>query len=104
VLTKPLLQYGFEEAIEAGCDTMAILTGQTLIGDEPFAVILADDLCDNDKDSVLTQMSEHCIVVIEEIPKEFRNKYGDTEVETKIELNLGFAKISRIVKTKKGNN
>ena len=26
-----------------------------------------------------------------------------TEVETRIELNLGFAKISRIVKTKKGN-
>lgn len=25
----------------------AILTGRTLIGDEPFAVILADDLCDN---------------------------------------------------------
>jgi len=31
-------------------------------------------------------------------------KDDETEVETKIELNLGFAKISRIVKTKKGNN
>lgn len=30
-------------------------------------------------------------------------KDDETEVETKIELNLGFAKISRIVKTKKGN-
>ena len=142
VLTKPLLQYGVEEAIEAGCDTMAIvtgrgkraiedhfdrsyelenqidgtskeslmheirkivsdytfsytrqvemkglghaiLTGQTLIGDEPFAVILADDLCDNANDSVLTQMTKlyekypnKCIVAIEEIPKEFTNKYG----------------------------
>jgi len=142
VLTKPLLQYGVEEAMEAGIDTMAIVTGrgkraiedhfdrsyelehqidgtskeqlmseirgivndvtfsytrqvemkglghaiatgETLIGPEPFAVILADDLCDNDGDSVLTQMIEvykqnpdSCIVAIEEIPKEDTNKYG----------------------------
>ena len=142
VLTKPLLQYGVEEAIEAGMDTMAIvtgrgkrsiedhfdisyelehqikdtpkehylteirsvidkctfsytrqvemkglghaiLTGKTLIGNEPFAVILADDLCDNADKAVLTQMTEiyekHpdcCIVAIEEIPREDTNKYG----------------------------
>lgn len=142
VLTKPLLQYGVEEAIASGCDTMAIvtgrgkraiedhfdrsyelehqidgtskeslmdeirgivndytfsytrqvemkglghaiLTGQTLIGDEPFAVILADDLCDNENDAVLTQMiklyekyPDKCIVAIEEIPKENTNRYG----------------------------
>jgi len=28
VLTKPLIQYGVEEAIEAGIDTMAIITGR----------------------------------------------------------------------------
>ncbi|RXJ92902.1 UTP--glucose-1-phosphate uridylyltransferase [Malaciobacter molluscorum] len=141
VLTKPLIQYGVEEAIEAGIDTMAIvtgrgkraiedhfdisyelehqikgtnkehylrdirkvienctfsytrqtqmkglghaiLTGQTLIGNEPFAVILADDLCDNEKDGVLKQMVDLyekyqcCIVAIEEVPKEHTNKYG----------------------------
>lgn len=141
VLTKPLLQYGVEEAIEAGLDTMAIvtgrgkraiedhfdrsyelehqidgtskeslmtnireiisdctfsytrqvemkglghaiLTGETLIGDEPFAVILADDLCDNDGDAVLTQMIKlyekyRCsIVAVEEIPLKDSNKYG----------------------------
>ncbi|MDC0932989.1 UTP--glucose-1-phosphate uridylyltransferase GalU [Arcobacteraceae bacterium] len=142
VLTKPLLQYGVEEAVSAGCDTMAIitgrgkraiedhfdrsyelehqiegtsketlmteirgmisnytfsytrqvemkglghaiLTGQTLIGNEPFAVILADDLCDNDEKSVLSQMievyeknPECCIVAIEEVPKEETSKYG----------------------------
>ena len=141
VLTKPLLQYGVEEAIEAGLNTMAIvtgrgkrsiedhfdisyelehqikgtskesyltgirsvinactfsytrqvemkglghaiLTGETLIGDEPFAVILADDLCDNEDDSVLTQMVklfekyQCCIVAVEEIPLEDSNKYG----------------------------
>ena len=141
VLTKPLLQYGVEEALEAGIDTMAIvtgrgkrsiedhfdisyelehqikgtakehylteirdvitkctfsytrqiemkglghaiLTGQTLIGDEPFAVILADDLCDNDGDAVLKQMTalyekyQCSIVAIEEVPQEDTNKYG----------------------------
>ena len=61
----------------------AILTGQTLIGDEPFAVILADDLCDNDGESVLSQMTkvyekypDHCIVAVEEIPMSDTNKYG----------------------------
>lgn len=142
VLTKPLLQYGVEEAISAGMNTMAIvtgrgkraiedhfdrsyelehqingttkeslmqeirtivsdytfsytrqvemkglghaiLTGQTLIGDEAFGVILADDLCDNeDGESVLSQMIKiyekyKCsIVAVEEIPREDSNKYG----------------------------
>ena len=142
VLTKPLIQYGVEEAVSAGMNTMAmviskykksiedhfdrhtdiednisgsskeellsevnslinnctfsytrqlemkglghaILTGQTLIGDEPFAVILADDLCDNDGESVLSQMTkvyekypDHCIVAVEKIPMSDTNKYG----------------------------
>jgi UTP--glucose-1-phosphate uridylyltransferase len=143
VLTKPLIQYGVEEALEAGIDTMAvitgrgkraiedhfdisyelehqikgssketllndirsiiekctfsytrqiemkglghaILTGETLIGNQAFAVILADDLCDNKENQggVLTQMIKlyekyKCsIVAIEEIPLEDTNKYG----------------------------
>ncbi|MDB2562804.1 UTP--glucose-1-phosphate uridylyltransferase GalU [Sulfurimonas sp.] len=142
VLTKPLLQYGVEEAISAGFDTMAIvtgrgkraiedhfdrsyelehqidgtsketlmhdireivntctfsytrqvemkglghaiLTGETLIGDEPFAVILADDLCDNAQgDAVLSQMVKlyeryQCsIVAVEEVPRDETQKYG----------------------------
>jgi len=141
VLTKPLLQYGVEEAIEAGLETMAIvtgrgkraiedhfdisyelehqikdtskesylteirkvingctfsytrqiemkglghaiLTGETLIGQEPFAVVLADDLCDNNDDGVLSQMVklyeeyECSIVAVEEIDPEQSNKYG----------------------------
>ena len=141
VLTKPLIQYGVEEAVEAGLHTMAIitgrgkraiedhfdisyelehqikgtskepllneirslitqctfsytrqvemkglghaiLTGETLIGDEPFAVILADDLCDNKNEGVLEQMvalyNEHkcSIVAIEEVPREDTSKYG----------------------------
>ena len=157
VLTKPLLQYGVEEAISAGLDTMAIVTGrgkrsiedhfdisyelehqikgtskehylteirsvinrctfsytrqiemkglghailcgETLIGDEAFAVVLADDLCDNEEeDSVLTQMIEvynkyKCsIVAVEEIPEEDTNKYGviagDTIDENLVRVN-----------------
>ena len=142
ILTKPLIQYGVEEAKNAGCDTMcivtskykkaiedhfdthtdisnniknsskekliedindivntttfsytrqlemkglghAILTGKTLIGNEPFAVILADDLCHNNDKSVLLQMMDihkkypdYCIVAIEEIDIKDTNKYG----------------------------
>lgn len=160
VLTKPLLQYGVEEAVEAGMDTMAIvtgrgkraiedhfdrsyelehqidgtskeslmreirgivnnytfsytrqvemkglghaiLTGKTLIGDEPFAVILADDLCDNNGESVLSQMTkihekypDSCIVAIEEIPKEHTNKYG---VIAGIEIEDNLFKVDNMV-------
>jgi UTP--glucose-1-phosphate uridylyltransferase len=141
VLTKPLIQYGVEEALAAGMDTMAVVTGrgkraiedhfdisyelehqikgtskehylteirsvitkctfsytrqiemkglghailcgETLIGDQPFAVLLADDLCDAPSKGVLAQMVElykkyGCsIVAIEEVPKEETNKYG----------------------------
>ncbi|HIP11292.1 MAG TPA: UTP--glucose-1-phosphate uridylyltransferase GalU [Arcobacter sp.] len=153
LVTKPLIQYGVEEAINAGCDTIAmvvskykksiedhfdnntdiqssingtskenllnplnniienttfsytrqlemkglghaILTGQTLIGDESFAVILADDVCHSQNDSVLSQMMsihekypQHCIVAIEEIPLKNTNKYGVISGE-EIENNL----------------
>jgi len=142
ILTKPLIQYGVEEAMSAGMTTMAmvtskykqaienhfkphadieasikgtaktslldevnhaseqcdftyieqqqmlglghaIYTGKPLIGNEPFAVILPDDLCTNDGDSVLTQMTklfdQHpdcCIVAIEEVPMTEVDKYG----------------------------
>ena len=141
ILTKPLIQYGVEEALAAGMDTMAIVTGrgkraiedhfdisyelenqikgtskehylteiravitkctfsytrqiemkglghailcgETLIGDQPFAVLLADDLCDASGKGVLAQMVDlykkyGCsIVAIEEVPKEDTNKYG----------------------------
>jgi len=142
VVNKPLIQYGVEEALEAGLSQIsivtgrgkraledhfdisyelenqikntdkekylvgirhlldnctfsytrqvemkglghAILSGQSLIGDEPFAVVLADDLCVNlEGDGVLTQMVKlynqfRCsIVAIQEVPPEETNKYG----------------------------
>ena len=142
VMTKPLIQYGVEEAVDAGLNTMAIITGrgkraiedhfdisyelehqikgtskehllaeiralidrctftytrqiemkglgdailkgEVLIGEEPFAVLLADDLCDNpDGDGVLRQMMRifdkyRCsIVAVQEVPREETSKYG----------------------------
>ncbi len=60
----------------------AILTGETLIGNEPFAVVLADDLCVGNAKGVLSQMvdiyNQHkcSIVAIEEIPIDETDKYG----------------------------
>jgi UTP--glucose-1-phosphate uridylyltransferase len=61
----------------------AILTGETLIGKEPFGVVLADDLCVGGGDGgVLAQMVRvyqkyRCsIVAIEEVPAEETSKYG----------------------------
>ena len=60
----------------------AILTGETLIGDEPFAVVLADDLCITDDDGVLTQMVKlfrqfRCsIVAVEEVSDDHIHQYG----------------------------
>jgi UTP--glucose-1-phosphate uridylyltransferase len=141
VVNKPLVQYGVEEAIEAGMTTCAmvtgrgkraiadhfdisyelehqisgsgketylksirnvldkgvftmvrqremkglghaILTGEPLIGNEPFGVLLSDDLCLNTGPGVLAQMAElykqfRCsIVAIQEVPKDQTHKYG----------------------------
>jgi len=60
----------------------AILTSEPLIGDEPFAVVLADDLCDCDEDGVISQMIEvynqyQCsVIAIEEVPMNQTHKYG----------------------------
>ena len=61
----------------------AILTGETLIGDNPFGVILSDDLCVNQHGAgVMAQMAElykqfRCsIVAIMEVPEDQVHKYG----------------------------
>ena len=63
----------------------AILTGEPLIGDEAFGVVLADDLCiqeNEGQEGVLEQMVKlynqfRCsIVAIEEVPVDEVNKYG----------------------------
>ena len=60
----------------------AILTGEPLVGDEPFAVVLADDFCVHEPNSVLEQMvalheTHGCsIVAVEEVPWEKTASYG----------------------------
>ena len=142
IVNKPLVQYGVEEAVEAGMDEMcfvtgrgkqaledhfdvsyelehqiagtgkekyltglrtlmerasfsytrqnemkglghAILVGRRLVGDAPFGVVLADDLCLNHGgDNVLAQMarlyqqSRCSIVAVMEVPKERISSYG----------------------------
>ncbi|MBY7869524.1 UTP--glucose-1-phosphate uridylyltransferase GalU [Vibrio fluvialis] len=141
VVNKPLIEYGVEEAIQAGMNEMcvvtgrgkhalmdhfdknyelehqisgtakeslltdirtlidsasftfirqnemkglghAILTGSPLVGDNPFAVVLADDLCVNPEQGVLAQMVAlynqfRCsIVAVQEVPESETHKYG----------------------------
>jgi len=142
IVTKPLIHYGVEEAMESGMDTMALITGRgkraladyfdisyelehqiqgsskehllndirkilknctftftrqpemkglgnaiycgkPLIGNEPFGVVLADDLCINEGgEGVLSQMVRMyekykcCIVAVMEVPKDEVYKYG----------------------------
>ena len=60
----------------------AILTGEPLIGNEPFAVILADDLCDCGKNGVTSEMIKiynkyKCsVIAIEEISFTQAENYG----------------------------
>ncbi len=62
----------------------AILNGRRLIGDEPFGVVLSDDLCVNcnGEDGVLAQMVSlfkqfRCsIVAIQEVPDDQIHKFG----------------------------
>lgn len=144
IVTKPLIQYGVEEAMDAGIREIAIVTGrgkraiedhfdisyelehqiagsdkeellqstrdimercifsytrqvemkglghailvgETLIGREPFALVLADDYCITEGDGVLTQMVKlyekyQCsIVAIEEVPEDETYRYGVIE-------------------------
>jgi len=60
----------------------AILAGKPLIGNQPFAVILADDLCNCPKNNLISQMIKiykqfKCsVLAIEEIEMHQTDKYG----------------------------
>jgi UTP--glucose-1-phosphate uridylyltransferase len=165
ILNKPLLQYGVEEAINAGITSMAvvtgrgkraiedhfdasfelesqlsgtpkeyyldeikslikkatftyirqpqmlglghaILTGQPLIGNEPFAVILADDLCSYSMNSVTAQMIQiynkyKCsVIAIEEISLNQVESYGVIFGEL-IDKKNGVYKVSSMIEKPK---
>ncbi len=65
----------------------AVLCAEPVVGDEPFAVILADDLIRGEGGvGAITQMSEiyqryRCsVILVEEVPPEETNKYGIVEI------------------------
>lgn len=66
----------------------AVLCAKEVIGDEPFAVILADDLIDS-APSCLAQMlsvyddTNASVIAVEKILKQDADKYGIVEVENK---------------------
>jgi len=161
ILTKPLLQYGVEEALSAGINNMAIvtgrgkraiedhfdnsfelesqlkgtpkeiyikeiqniiksatftyvrqqkilglghaiLTGQALIGEEPFAVLLADDLCVDTNKSFLGEMVKvyqeyKCsVIAIEEVPIENTHMYGIVNAEV-INTDNGIFRVNDMI-------
>jgi UTP--glucose-1-phosphate uridylyltransferase len=77
----------------------AVLCARPAVGDEPFAVILADDLVDADT-PVMAQMAElflreQCSVLgVEDVPREQTASYGIVSPET---AGSQFSRISAIV-------
>ncbi len=65
----------------------AVLCAKAVVGDEPFAVILADDLIHCQGKGVVEQMSDvyerfGCSVLsVQEVPREETNKYGIVKVK-----------------------
>jgi UTP--glucose-1-phosphate uridylyltransferase len=64
----------------------AVLCAKPVIGDEPFGVILPDDLIVNEGASALKQMAELAarenagVLAVEEVPRDETNKYGIVDV------------------------
>jgi UTP--glucose-1-phosphate uridylyltransferase len=60
----------------------AILCAESVVGDEPFAILLADDMIRNDGAGALAQMTEvyrqtgASVIGVEEVPDEWTSSYG----------------------------
>lgn len=79
----------------------AILTGEVLVGNEPFGVILSDDLCINGEgEGIMAQMVRlfrqfRCsIVAVEEVPMDQVEKYGVIAGES---LKEGLYRVDQMV-------
>lgn len=65
----------------------AVLCAKPVVGQEPFAILLADDLIDNPGNGVCQQMADlhertgASILSVEEVPREETHKYGIVETE-----------------------
>ena len=77
----------------------AVLCGRKLVGNEPFAVLLADDLMVHDK-PVLKQMVEQfaewraSIIAVQEVPAEHTRRYG---IVAGTNVNERLVDVTRIV-------
>ena len=77
----------------------AVLCGQKLVGNEPFAVLLADDLMVHDK-PVLQQMVEQyaewraSIIAVQEVPAAHTRRYG---IVAGTDVNERLVDVNRIV-------
>ncbi len=66
----------------------AVLCAKPVIGDEPFGVVLPDDLIVNDGPGALRQMAERAahggtgVLAVEEVPRADTGKYGIVDVGT----------------------
>ena len=78
----------------------AILTSRTMVGDQAFGVILADDLCIEQEEGVMKQMVNlykqfRCsIVAIEEVPAEETFRYGVIDGEN---IKEGLYRVTNMV-------
>jgi len=78
----------------------AILCAKPVIGNEPFAILLADDLIDGGNKGCLKQMVEiyerhnSGVIAVERVPQEDTDKYGIVEVQ---KLEGGLSRIKSIV-------
>ncbi len=69
----------------------AVLCAKQLITNEPFAVLLADDLIDGKQQSCLQQMlavyeqTQSSVIAVEKIPPQETKRYGVVDVELKSE-------------------
>jgi UTP--glucose-1-phosphate uridylyltransferase len=83
----------------------AILTGEVLVGNEPFGVILSDDLCINEGgEGVMAQMVRlfrqfRCsIVAVQEVPMDQVHKYGVVAGES---LKEGLYRVDNMIEKPK---
>jgi UTP--glucose-1-phosphate uridylyltransferase len=72
----------------------AVLCAKPVVGNEPFAILLADDLIDNAAKGVCEQMAElhertgASILSVEEVPPNETHKYGIVETEKQADGTL----------------
>ena len=79
----------------------AVFRGKVHVGDEPFAVLLGDDLID-EKEDLLSQMVEvqqatgGSVIALMEVPRESISAYGAAAIEA-VEGQDGYVKVTGLV-------